>query len=517
VCADGDTGARDAADRIGYPLMIKAAAGGGGRGMRLVSRADDLAAALATARSEAEASFGSGELLLERALAAPRHVEIQVMADTHGRCIHLGERDCSVQRRHQKLVEESPSPAVDAALRERMGACAVRLARSAGYVGAGTVEFLLEDGEFFLMEMNTRLQVEHPVTEARAGLDLVEWQLRIARGEALPLSQDQVALHGHAIEVRLTAEDEQFTPHAGVVQRFVAPPHVRMDHALEDGTRVPPWYDSMLGKLVAHAPTREAAIEQLLSALASTTVLGLPTNRRLLAEVLHDPVFRRGEALIPFLAERGDALRSALAARERDLRPLLVAACWLAPSTAAGSLPPPFERPMRLRHREETLDARVLATAGDALRIRIGDATTLVRGMRRHDEWQLVVDGATTSLRCARLSGTQWHVQLGDVDVFVEDVSFEPPQAATRHAAPEIRAPFSGRIVAVHAAAGTPVAAGDTLVVIESMKLEHAVSAPRSATVAQLAVEVGQQVSPQQVLLTLTAPSPNDHPAGGLP
>jgi 3-methylcrotonyl-CoA carboxylase alpha subunit/geranyl-CoA carboxylase alpha subunit len=496
-----------AAGRIGYPVMIKAAAGGGGRGMRLVRRADDLAAALATARSEAEAAFGSAELLLERALPAPRHVEVQIVADAHGRCIHLGERDCSVQRRHQKVIEESPSPAVDPSLRERMGACAVRLARSAGYVGAGTVEFLVDGEAFYLMEMNTRLQVEHPVTELCNGIDLVEWQLRIARGEPLPLAQDDVAPRGHAIEVRLVAEDEQFSPHAGIVQRFVAPHGVRMDHALADGVPVPPWYDSMLGKLAAHAATRDAAIDALVAALESTVVLGVPTNRRLLAAALRDPVFRSGQALVPFLAERGDALRAAVAAHERGLRPLLVAAAWCAQGGGASPLPVPFERPMRVRHRDEVIDARVRAAAPDGLCIRIGERTTTVRCLRGDGDRaaRLVVDGVATPLQWARLAPGEWHVQLGPVDAFVADVSFEPAVAAARSAVAEIRAPFSGRIVAVHVAAGRPVAAGDTLIVIESMKLEHTVAAPRSATIAQLAVEVGQQVSPQQVLLILAA------------
>ena len=289
------------ASRIGYPLMVKAVAGGGGRGMRLVPSAEALAAALHSARSEAASAFGSEELLIEKALLNPRHVEVQVFADAHGACIHLGERDCSVQRRHQKLIEETPSPAVDAALRARLCAAAVAFARAAGYVGAGTVEFLVEGAEFFLMEMNTRLQVEHPVTEAVTGLDLVEWQLRIAQGEGLPLAQEDVVFAGHAIEVRLCAEDEDFRPHAGTVQRFREPGGVRFDHALFDGLVVPPHYDSMLGKLVAHAATRGEAVDILIAALGRTEVLGLPTNRAFLAACLGHPVFGTGDALIPFL------------------------------------------------------------------------------------------------------------------------------------------------------------------------------------------------------------------------
>jgi len=311
--------------------------------MRLVPQPAQLPAALASARSEAQAAFGSGELLLERALAAPRHVEVQVFADAHGHCIHLGERDCSVQRRHQKIIEESPSPAVDAALRERMGRCAVQLAQAAGYVGAGTVEFLLDerapgDGSlalaFYLMEMNTRLQVEHPVTEAVTGIDLVEWQLRVAQGEPLPLAQEQVRFNGHAIEARLCAEDEHFNPHAGTVRRFREPAGVsrflprpasaggggaalRFDHALFEGLQVSPHYDSMLGKLIAHAPDRAGAIATLAAGLDGTELLGLASNRRLLAACLRHPQFRAGAALIPFLREQGDGLRAALHEQER--------------------------------------------------------------------------------------------------------------------------------------------------------------------------------------------------------
>jgi geranyl-CoA carboxylase alpha subunit len=238
-------------------------------------------------------------------------VEVQVFADAHGHCIHLGERDCSVQRRHQKIIEETPSPAVTPVLREQMGQCAVALAQAAGYVGAGTVEFLVEGDAFYLMEMNTRLQVEHPVTEMVTGLDLVEWQIRVARGEPLPLAQDAVRFSGHAIEVRLCAEDDGFTPHTGTVRHFRAPGGVRFDHALFERLRVSPHYDSMLGKLIAHAPTRAEAIDQLAGALDRLQLLGLPTNRAFLAACLRHETFRAGQALIPFLQEQGGGIRDA--------------------------------------------------------------------------------------------------------------------------------------------------------------------------------------------------------------
>lgn len=498
------------AARIGYPVMVKAAAGGGGRGMRLVHRAEDLGAALASARSEARGAFGSDELLLERALLSPRHVEVQVFADAHGRCIHLGERDCSVQRRHQKIIEESPSPAVDAALRERMGACAVSLAQGAGYVGAGTVEFLLEPGpepRFHLMEMNTRLQVEHPVTEALAGVDLVEWQIRVARGEPLPMRQEDVALRGHAIEVRLCAEDEHFTPHAGTVRRFVAPQGVRMDHALAEGLHVSPHYDSMLGKLIAHGATRDEALERLATALEETTVLGLPTNRRLLIECLRDPVFRAGEAGIPFLAERGEALRDALRRRELDDAPWLVAALWCARAggSAPSSLGLAFERPWRLRCAASTFDSRISESAGE-LRIQVDGATHAVHVEAAGSAMALTMGDVRRALSIATLGSNEWHVQCGGLDTFVTDASFEPIAGSRTAANLELTAPFNGRIVALSAVPGQLVKAGDTLAVIESMKLEHAVCATHDASIASVHVEPGQQVSPQQVLIRFATP-----------
>ncbi|CAG1019973.1 geranyl-CoA carboxylase alpha subunit [Burkholderiaceae bacterium] len=496
------------AERIGYPVMVKAAAGGGGRGMRLVTQPGELAAAWQSARSEAQSAFGSGELLLERALLAPRHVEVQVFADSHGHCIHLGERDCSVQRRHQKLIEESPSPAVDAALRERLGACAVRLALSAGYVGAGTVEFLLEHRQtgderappFFLMEMNTRLQVEHPVTEALTGIDLVAWQLRVARGEALPMTQQSsVVCRGHAIEVRLCAEDEDFRPHAGTVRHVALPRGVRLDHALHAGAVVSPHYDSMLGKLIAYGANREQAIARLQAALADTVVLGLPTNRALLAECLADPVFRAGEALIPFLAERGDLLRAAIALKEAQWRALWVTALWCAQANAAPPrLAAPFARALRLRHRGEVIEARV-AEAPGRLHITLDGVVTDVQVDA--EPWRLTLNGVVHPLLMAAAGPAQWHVQLAGCDAFIADASFDAPAGAGGSAAQDIKAPFSGRIVALHAAAGQAVAAGETLLVIESMKLEHAIAAPRDTAIASVAVEHGQQVAAQQVLL----------------
>ena len=493
------------AQRIGFPVMVKAAAGGGGRGMRLVTEPSRLPAALDSARSEAQAAFASGELLLERALLAPRHVEVQVFADQHGHCIHLGERDCSVQRRHQKIIEETPSPAVDPALRERMGRCAVELAQAAGYVGAGTVEFLLDESPeahnlrtkgggtpFFMMEMNTRLQVEHPVTEAVTGLDLVEWQLRIAQGEPLPWTQEQVRFDGHAIEVRLCAEDEHFTPRTGTVRHFREPGGVRFDHALFEGLKVSAHYDSLLGKLIAHAPTRDAAIDQLAAALDRMQLLGLPSNRRMLAACLRHPMFRAGEALIPFLAQHGDEMRVQM---ERDERALAIE-CGLAAHYGSGpgagrQLVCAFERPLRLRHRGHVFALQVRERHDGALEVQEDGATRLI---------------TPPAVVCAALDDGGWHVQAGPVDLVVHDASFEPGGSAggaiTAH---ELRAPFNGKVISVQAQPGATVARGDTLLVLESMKLEHVLGAARDGVVKSVHVAPGQQAATSQVLVTFEA------------
>jgi len=504
-----DTRLTAEADKLGYPLMVKATAGGGGRGMRLVLAPAQLQAALASARSEALSSFGSDELLLERALLQPRHVEVQVFADAHGHCIHLGERDCSVQRRHQKLIEESPSPAVDAVLRERMGGCAVALAQAAGYVGAGTVEFLLdENGDFFLMEMNTRLQVEHPVTEALTGLDLVEWQLRVAQGEVLPLCQDEVTFKGHAIEVRLCAEDDNFAPHAGRVQHFMEPGHARFDHALQAGGEVTPFYDSMLGKLIVHGATRAQAMDHLLAALADTQVLGLPTNRAFLAACLAHPVFRAGQALIPFLAEHGSEIRKTL--QEQQTQVLLPAVLGLHFQGAAGAaqaLPCPFGKALRVLHGEQMLAITVTETGAGGLEVSSGaqqHAAACVRGS--DGRMRVTVDGLSCTVQACRVADGRWHVQVGATDVWLKDASFEPAAGGSSgNQAMELKAPFNGKVIAVKVSAGESVKRGDTLLVIESMKLEHAVCATREAVVAAVSVEPGQQTAPGQVLLRFEA------------
>ncbi len=492
------------AQRVGFPLMAKAVAGGGGRGMRLVHSADQLLPALKGARSEALSGFGNGDLLIERALLRPRHVEVQVFADTHGHCVHLGERDCSVQRRHQKIIEEAPSPAVSPALREELGRCAVALAQAAGYVGAGTVEFLLEGSAFYLMEMNTRLQVEHPVTEALTGLDLVEWQLRVARGEPLPLTQEQITFNGHAIEVRLCAEDEHHTPHTGRVLQFAEPPMVpglRFDHALETGSEVSPHFDAMLGKLIVHAPTRREAIDRLAHALDLTRVLGLPTNRAFLAACLRHPVFHEGGALIPFLAEEGDTVRAMLLPPPDAVLASVLAAAFSAQAPATA-LACPFARPLRWQHGEQVLDLAVRELGQGALSVAWGERTA----QARVSPGRVVVDGIGWPVAAVSLGAGRWQVQAGAHTIELVDLSLVPRErAGGASAARELRAPFNGKLIALHAQAGATIAKGEPLLVIESMKLEHTLAAPREVTVDSVSVTAGQQVAPGQLLITFAA------------
>jgi geranyl-CoA carboxylase alpha subunit len=492
------------ARRVGFPLMVKAVAGGGGRGMRLVHEAAQLLPALQGARSEALSGFANGDLLIERALLRPRHVEVQVFADAHGHCVHLGERDCSVQRRHQKIIEEAPSPAVSAELREQLGRCAVALAQAAGYVGAGTVEFLVDGQAFFLMEMNTRLQVEHPVTEALTGLDLVEWQLRIARGEPLPLAQAAIAFNGHAIEVRLCAEDEHHTPHTGRVHRFAPPPlppGLRFDHALESGSEVSPYYDAMLGKLIAHAPTRREAIDRLAHALDQTVVLGLPTNRAFLAACLRHPVFHEGGALIPFLAEEGDTVRAMLQPPPDAVLAGVLAAVFGARAPAAA-LPCPFARPLRWRHGDQVLDLALQEQGQGALSVDWGERRLSARVV----PGRVVIGGVSWLVSAVPLGAGRWQVQAGAHTLALTDLSLAPRErTGGASAARELRAPFNGKLIAVHAQPGAAIARGEPLLVIESMKLEHTLAAPRDVTVEALSVAAGQQVAPGQLLVTFAA------------
>jgi geranyl-CoA carboxylase alpha subunit len=476
---------QQAAQRVGLPLMIKAAAGGGGRGMRRVDRAEDFAAALQAAQSEAMAAFGDGRVLLERAVIAPRHVEVQVFADAHGHLVHLGERDCSVQRRHQKLLEEAPSPAVTPALRRRLGEAAVRVARDIGYLGAGTVEFLLEgegdDARFWFMEMNTRLQVEHPVTEALTGTDLVEWQLRVARGEPLPVADQTELLRryesgGHAIEARLCAEDpaDDHLPGAGTVQRWRAPEGVRCDHAMASGWQVSPFYDSMLAKLIAHKPTREPALDRLACALDATVCLGLPTNRRFLARVLRSEPFRHGPVTTAFLQQHP---------LPPEARPAWLQALASATITQLPRAPLP-----------------ALWTAW-----RVPGASAAVANLRweRDDRVAAILDGRPVQAWVVR-DGMQWWFQSEGIELAMEDRRLQPSRTRDdRRGGREVIAPMHGRVVQLLVEPGQAVQAGALVAVIEAMKMEHRLTAPATGAVRAVHVRTGEQVAARRVLVEL--------------
>ena len=518
---------RAAALRVGLPLMIKAAAGGGGRGMRVVHDESQLDAALASAAAEAQAAFGDARLLIERALLAPRHVEIQVFADGHGNVLHLGERDCSVQRRHQKIVEEAPSTAVSPALRRRMGEVAVAVAREVGYVGAGTVEFLLDatgssEAEFWFMEMNTRLQVEHPVTEALLGVDLAEWQLRIAAGEALPLAQDELLRRfesgGHAIEVRLCAEDpaDGYLPQSGVIAHWHPPRGVRVDHALASGSVVSPFYDSMIAKLIAHAATRDEAIRTLADALDRTVCLGVTTNRSFLARVLRHPAFGGNAVTTAFLGEhfadnaaRADAppswLRALAAATHATLPEAALPALWsgwTSSNHVAASAPIGVGQDAR----EETWR---LTGSPAALTASCGEANHRIDDLRRTSRSSVDanVDGRPVSARCVAdansSAGRSWWLADGH-ELVVQDLRLGSERAEADASTGALRAPMHGRITQVLVELGQAVEAGTLLVVMEAMKMEHRIHAPHSGTVSALHARVGEQVAARATLADVT-------------
>jgi geranyl-CoA carboxylase alpha subunit len=522
-----DTFVREA-ERIGFPIMCKAAAGGGGRGMRLVQQASDLPAALASARSEARTAFGSAELILERAVRTPRHVEIQLLADSHGHVVQLGERDCSVQRRHQKVIEEAPSPAVDAALRQRMGEAAVHSARTLGYIGAGTMEFLLDaEGNFYFMEMNTRLQVEHAVTEAITGLDLVEWQLRVAAGEALAFAQQDIQLDGHAIEVRLTAEDVPagFLPQTGPVLRWRPPVahDVRIDSALIEGGEVSPHYDSMVAKLVAHGRDREEARRKLLSAVRHCVLLGLPSNQVFLADCLSDAVFVEGVGVhTGFVAERmGMPPAAPLPSTHTVALAALAAQVHNLPSDAQGHLQASAlaqgQAMGLLQWGEQRWHYRIQHTASDpvtAWQVQCTPqhaATEPFSLSLTHVQW---LDSARSTL-AVECDGLREQICIARTDTGVQLFhqgrawTFECPPTH-RAAGPEagsgaVLAPLTARVLQVMVTPGQTVQAGERLLVLEAMKMEHTLTAPFTGVVRELLAQAGGQALKGALLMQIEA------------
>jgi geranyl-CoA carboxylase alpha subunit len=515
-----DASLRTQAARIGYPLMVKATAGGGGRGMRLVLSDEGLDAALASARSEAQAAFGVSTLLLERAIHQPRHVEIQVFADAHGHVVHLGERDCSVQRRHQKLIEEAPSPALAGTdgqrLRRRMGDMAVAATRAIAYQGAGTIECLLDpQGHFYFMEMNTRLQVEHPVTEALTGYDLVEWQLRVAQGEPLPeTSQDAILARfergGHAIEVRLCAEDpaQGFLPQSGRLLDWRPADTVRVDHALESGIDIAPFYDSMVAKFMAHRADRATACTALGDALATTVALGVRTNQVFLAACLGHPEFVAGGATTAFIPAHGEELLSRMPPVRATLAAMVVYAAGsqrLGHNPCRVALPLAWPVPLRFSRDGLAVDARLLALGGNRYRVSVGDASEDLT-LAGCDAQGLTVTSAVgrETLYFAQ-SGKALFVQQRGRQTVVEDRTLAGASARSTAAAGMIRAPMAGRIVAVHVRVGQQVAKGEPLAVLEAMKMEHPACAPVVATVKSVCVATGAQVAAGTLLVELEA------------
>jgi acetyl/propionyl-CoA carboxylase alpha subunit len=506
------------ADQIGYPVLIKATAGGGGRGMRRVDAPGAFLEALASARREAESAFGSGEVLLERYVTRPRHVEVQVMADQHGNVLFLGERECSVQRRHQKIVEEAPSPAVDEALRQRMGEAAVKVARATGYVGAGTVEFILdESGAFYFLEMNTRLQVEHPVTEMVVGteqvtgLDLVALQLHVA-----------VVLRGHAIEVRVYAEDplRGYLPATGVLQRVDLEPAegLRYDVGFASGNEVSPYYDAMLAKIIAHGPDRQTATRRLLRATQRAWIPGVVTNLPLLRELLAHPMWQEADLDTAFLERAGLPTPPPLNLEQGVLGALALGALERGPGAPGAAGWRIFGRATqqdRFRSGSEEVTVRWTPTAdGFVAELPWGTRTVRLAG-RQGDQITLSVDGLRSTWRVLRVSASPTHTSLDDGDlVYVHTgsgeafVQLEPrfPAPAGAELEPgQCVAPTPGKVVGVHVAVGDTVRAGQRLITLEAMKMEHAVTAPTDGVVTALHVAVGEPVAEGATLARVEA------------
>jgi excisionase family DNA binding protein len=477
-----DDALTDAARRIGLPIIVKPAAGGGGKGMRIVRDVERFGDAIGAGRREAAAAFGDDRLILERYLEGPRHVEVQVLFDAHGNGIELGERDCSIQRRHQKILEETPSPAVDADLRQRLGHAALTLAGAVGYVSAGTCEFLVDDrGEPVFLEMNTRLQVEHPVTELVTGRDLVEDQLRIAAGEPLDVAQAAVTASGHAIEVRLYAEDAEngFLPATGRIERLSWPagPGIRVDAGVSNGDEVSGRFDPMLAKVIAHGTTRDEALDRLTAALDETVVLGLTTNLRFLRWLVRQQVVRDGEARI-------DTLERIWPPDDWARRTALPPDAWAAAAAALydGEGLDPWRGGWRLND-------------SPSLRLDSGtDQHTVAIPAQADPSTDVVRAGDTAFVDVAGLSVAFRIAAPPDVD--------RAARAAASHAGGpiELVAPMPGSVLTIHAAAGDTVAAGDPVVTLEAMKMEHAVVAPADGRVTELHVEAGDQVTRGQVL-----------------
>ncbi|MDG9760777.1 acetyl/propionyl/methylcrotonyl-CoA carboxylase subunit alpha [Pseudomonas sediminis] len=496
---------REAAARIGYPVLLKAAAGGGGKGMKVAESEAQLAETLESAQREAQSAFGDSRMLVEKYVLKPRHVEIQVFADQHGNCLYLNERDCSIQRRHQKVVEEAPAPGLSPELRRAMGEAAVKAAQAIGYVGAGTVEFLLDErGDFFFMEMNTRLQVEHPVTEAITGLDLVAWQIRVARGEPLPLTQQQVPLNGHAIEVRLYAEDpdHDFLPATGTLALYreaASGEGRRIDSGVAEGDSVSPFYDPMLGKLIAWGENREQARLRLLAMLDNTLVGGVKTNLAFLRRILAHPAFAAAELDTGFIPRHQQQLLPT-PSQLPDTFWQLAADAWAQSETPRQRDDDPHSPWSALSGWRSGGAAEIdlhLSSQGESRKVRASNRACL-----QDEELLADIDGTRQRLRAIRKGETlylQWQGELHAI------TRFDPIAAAEASHGQQggLSAPMNGSIVRVLVEPGQAVEAGTALVVLEAMKMEHSIRAPEAGTVKALYCREGEMVSEGAVLVEL--------------
>jgi geranyl-CoA carboxylase alpha subunit len=497
------------AERIGFPVMLKASAGGGGRGQRIVTRTEDLSEAIASARRESESAFGDGRLIVEKAIVGGRHVEIQVMADAHGNVLYLGERDCSLQRRRQKVIEEAPSPVISTDMRKRMGEAAAEAARAVGYRNAGTVEFLYDPAakEFYFLEMNTRLQVEHPVTEMVTGLDIVALQFDVAEGKPLPLTQDDVRLTGHAVEARLYAEDPArgFLPQTGRIVRLEVPPGVRVDQGVETGDEVSAFYDPMIAKVIAHAPTREEACAKLASAFDRMTLLGLTANAPFLSALLRDEAFLAGGADIGHIERNLDAINAAASAPLEPVDIALAAAALV--ERPFGGLHTGWNSrgeasfPIKLQHGEEMIAAHV-GVGRNTISAKSAAGEASIEIVEAAAEKIIFRSGDARLCAAVARSGDIIDVQRGAHARRFTDMTFAPV-AESGAGADAVKAPMAGAMTSVSVKPGDSVVKGQTVATIEAMKMEHQLKAPRDGVVAEVLAKTGDQVAIRATIVRL--------------
>lgn len=519
------------AERIGYPVLIKAVSGGGGKGMRRVDDPNDFANALKSAQSEGQSSFGDPRVLIEKYIEKPRHIEIQVFADGHGNAVHLFERDCSLQRRHQKVVEEAPAPGMKEELRHQMGSAAVKAAKAIGYQGAGTVEFIvdvangLDDAPFYFMEMNTRLQVEHPVTEAITGTDLVEWQIRVARGEALPKAQEDLSIEGHAFEIRLYAEDpdNDFLPAIGRLKdlQLHEDSGIRVDTGVRSGDEISIFYDPMIAKIITYGPDRSSALQRMADALDNSHVLGLTTNKAFLSRIMAHPAFQKGDVDTGFIPRYLDEL---LPSKSEIAAPLFIMAALarllerkqraqLQAETSQDRTSPwhdsdgwrlnlPALEALRFTRQGNDIEIQAVQNGG-YISISYDDVTYQTQG-------QLAADGTLT----VNLDGRQYkaHVAFDDESLILTHNGFtlaldkaitHVEDAGDAEAMDQITAPMPGKILSLNVKAGEQVQKDDTLIILEAMKMEHSLKAVRDGVIEEVMFDTGDQVQEGNILLTM--------------